>query len=143
MPLGFAISILGLVLTPLQALVGIISVKRESRIGQYLAIVCNLAAIALIALELSATARNVNEIVRTLLPRTAAYAGIAFPLLLATAALNIKCMRNFDQGLKAILRRGQVHPDRTSRQTRRSAESGDGMKAHVHLEPLRSRMDIE
>ncbi|KAK5701693.1 hypothetical protein LTR97_004511 [Elasticomyces elasticus] len=136
-------AVIGDCLTPLQLILGLTSARNESRIGQCLAALLDLLSISLLAMQISWITGEA-ESVRKVMSRIMAYGAIATPLLLVTAVLAVKCMFNFDKGVKPILKRGQILPSATT--------SGDGGKrsrfgskrgVETQLEPLHPRMDLD
>jgi hypothetical protein len=131
---AFPIAIVALVLTPLQLLLAGFSARLESYIGQ-------ATAIILFAVDVAAVGFQLYEIydgrfqhqymwVRM---RITAYAGVALFLLLGTMVVAAFCLRNFNRGLKQILRWSWVPADK------RSSTSGDGQQ----LAQLQPRNEID
>ncbi|KAK5691120.1 hypothetical protein LTR97_011772 [Elasticomyces elasticus] len=139
----FVLAIVGLVGTLLQVLLGLFSARYELKIAQYMTIAMvtintGLTGPALYDLYTSLDYRGV-PVDDLFARRTAAYAGLVIPLLLATIVMAVLCLRNFNKGVKPILQRGRVHHGSVPGEGR----SGYGEGASMPLGLLRPRMEIE
>jgi len=113
--------------------VGILSARRENKIGHIFSILAGLTEIALVSLALEASFESVFYFVGT---RTAIYGGLAALLEAVTTILARLRLRGFNKGLRPLLERGRVHHGTLIGERVWSAPTA--------LQPLRRpRMEIE
>ncbi|KAK3652643.1 hypothetical protein LTR56_002008 [Elasticomyces elasticus] len=132
-----------LVGTPLQLVLGLVSVRYELRIGQCLTMAVCMVNVGLIGPEISSYYSFGGldaESKRTALllgKRTIAYASIGAPLLLITIVMAVVCLRNFDKGIKPIVtRRKACHCNSLG-------DSYVDCSQYPSMQPPRARMEID
>ena len=95
--------IIALSITPGLLLAGY-SVRKETRLGQAIAVVFLIAEIAFVLVQVIFNYKHgVHKFYRTIGIRMVAYAALALPLLGATVIVAGTCMWNFNKGLKQHL----------------------------------------
>lgn len=137
--------IVPLILTPIHLITGAYSARRESYLGQAITIIIALANLGFVVLQLVDMYSSKDPVEEAdYLParqRMTAYAAMAIPLSLATIVMTGICMRNFNKGLKAHLRRSRV-PDGNEfdlpARHKNGAASGD-----MQTSKLSSRLEID
>ncbi|KAK5718320.1 hypothetical protein LTR17_015673 [Elasticomyces elasticus] len=132
-----------LVGTPLQLVLGLVSVQYELRIGQCLTIAVCMVNVGLIGPEISSyysfdgLDAESKEVALLLGKRTIAYASIGAPLLLITIVMAVVCLRNFDKGIKPIVMR------RNARHCNSLGDSYVDCSQYASMQSLRPRMEID